>query len=109
MQRFGRVGRLRAGAEAEYERQHANVWPEVLEATKRAGVHNYTIFRYGQWLFSYFEMAEGCSLDDLGEAVETDEACQRWEELMRDLVEPLAESGDQIWWVPMKEVWHLPD
>jgi L-rhamnose mutarotase len=37
IQRLGRMATLRPGAEEEYDRLHAAVWPEMLEAIRRAG------------------------------------------------------------------------
>lgn len=106
MQRFGRVLRLRPGAEAEYERQHAAVWPEVLQAIRESGIRNYSIYRYGPWMFSYFEMADGASLEEAGRVIAASEACGRWEKLMQTLQEPLPESTSGSWWVDMPEVFH---
>ena len=47
--------RLKAGAEARYEEDHRNVWPDVLEANRRVGVTKYVIFRDGLDLFHYIE------------------------------------------------------
>lgn len=107
MQRIGRIRRLKAGAEAEYERFHRAVWPEVLAAIQRAGIRRYTIFRHGEWLFSYFELPEGMSLDSVGKALAEDEACRRWEVLMDQLVDRSScESED---WQLMREVFHVDD
>ncbi len=108
VQRFGRVLRLREGAEAEYERLHAQIWPEVLKTIRRAGIRNYSIYRYGQWLFSYFELPEGVSLEDVGAVCTRSEACSRWEKEMHAFQEPLPESQGEVWWVPMKEVFNCP-
>jgi L-rhamnose mutarotase len=51
MARYARVLRLRAGAEDEYDRLHAAVWPEVLDAIRRMGIGTYSMFRYHRWLF----------------------------------------------------------
>lgn len=40
---------------AEYERYHAAVWPEVLARLTANNVHNYSIYRHGDLLFSYYE------------------------------------------------------
>jgi len=106
MQRYGRVLKLRSGMEAEYERLHAAVWPEVLMATSRAGIRNYSIYRYRQLLFSYFELPEGVTLEDVGRVCADSEECLRWEKLMQTLQEPLPESEDAAWWVAMPEVFH---
>ena len=110
MQRFGRVLRLREGAEPEYDRMHEEVWPEVLAAISTSRIRDYTIFRYDRWLFAYFELPDDVSLERVGKEWSANPACRRWETLMQQLQEPLPESDENIWWVPMKEVWHLsPD
>ena len=39
----------------EYVEAHGKVWPEMLDALRRAGIRNYTIFRNGTQMFGYFE------------------------------------------------------
>lgn len=107
MRRFASVLRLREGADAEYERYHAAVWPEVLGIIRQGGVHSYSIYRYGRWLFSYFEAADDFSPEAFGTLYMADETCRRWEALMQTLQEPLPESGEGGWWVGMKEVFHV--
>jgi L-rhamnose mutarotase len=46
---------VRPGYEAEYQRRHDEIWPEMIEALKSAGISNYNIFRHGLLLFGYFE------------------------------------------------------
>lgn len=104
MQRYGRILKLKNGAEAEYERYHTNVWPEVLETIRKSGIRNYTIFRYKRWLFSYFELPAEIPLEDVARVTDASEACRKWEKIMHSLQEPLPESGPENWWVPMKEV-----
>ena len=106
--RFGRVLRLREGVYEEYRKHHQAVWPEVLEDIRRAGITEYTIFHYDGWLFSYFELAEGKTLDDVAEVVCNSPRSQEWEAFMHTLQEPLPESGDEVWWVPMEEVFRYP-
>ena len=109
MKRIGRVVKLREGAEADYERYHSEIWPKVLETIKKSGIKNYTIFRYDRWLFSYFELPAGITIAGVERVTSRCEACRRWEELMHKLQEPLPESGETFWWVPMNEVWHGED
>jgi len=106
MKRFGSVLRLREGAEEDYERYHAAVWPEVLAVIRQGGARNYSIYRYGRWLFSYFEAAVDFSPEDFSALYMASETCRRWEALMQTLQEPLPESGEGGWWVAMKEVFH---
>jgi L-rhamnose mutarotase len=107
MQRFGRVLKLQPGKGAEYDRQHATVWPDVLAAIDRSGIRNYSLYRYHQWLFAYCELPDGLSQDEVGRVIADDEACARWETLMHELQEPLPESQGAAWWVAMPEVFHL--
>ena len=72
----------------------------------RSGIRNYSIYRYRQWLFSYFELPEGMTLEQTGQSWVASEACLRWETLMQTLQEPLPESDGAGWWVPMPEVFH---
>lgn len=108
MQRFGRVLHLRDGMEETYEKLHANVWPDVLKAISSSGISNYSIFRYQKWLFSYFELSDDLSMDDASQIFKHNDACQKWEAIMHDFQEPLPESQENLWWVPMREVWHFP-
>lgn len=107
MKRFGKVLRLREGAESEYERMHKEVWPDVVQAIGRAGICNFTIFRYDRWLFCYFELPDQVSAEDAGRQIASNPLCVEWENLMHRLQEPLPESSGLNWWVEMKEIFHL--
>jgi len=108
MQRFGRVLKLKAGAEKEYERQHAAVWPEVLAAIRKSGIRNYSIYRYGNLVFSFFELPDGLSIAEAGRVIASTKKCAEWEEFMHKLQAPLPESqpGSGSWWVDMPEIFH---
>ena len=58
MERIGFVMRLLPGAEAEYRRRHAAVWPEMLAELQAAGARNYSIFLRGEDLFGYLEVED---------------------------------------------------
>ncbi len=55
MQRFCFTFTLRPGSEAEYQRRHDEIWPEMVEALQQAGIHNYTLFRRGLDVIAYAE------------------------------------------------------
>ena len=68
----------------EYVIAHANVWPEMLQALRDAGISNYTIFRDGDQVFGYFES------DDLEAAaayMKAQEVNARWQDAMAELLE----------------------
>jgi L-rhamnose mutarotase len=46
---------VRPGYEDEYKKRHDEIWPEMVDALRKAGVSNYNIFRHGLTLFGYFE------------------------------------------------------
>ena len=54
-QRIASVIGLPAENVEEYERLHAEVWPDVLARIAASNVTNYSIYRHGDLLFSYFE------------------------------------------------------
>ena len=55
MAQYAWVLEVRPGYEEEYKRRHDEIWPEMLDALKEAGIRNYTIFRHGLTLFGFFE------------------------------------------------------
>src|SRR5438132_1416845 len=55
MRRYGSVIGVKPEGVAEYERLHADTWPEVLATIHAANMRNYSIFRFGNLLFAYFE------------------------------------------------------
>ena len=70
---------VRPGYEEEYRKRHDEIWPEMLDALRSAGIRNYNIFRHGLTLFGYFET------DDLAatrEALANDPVNVRWAEWM---------------------------
>ena len=55
MASYAWVLEVRPGYEDEYRRRHDEIWPEMLETLRAAGISNYSIFRHGLTLFGYFE------------------------------------------------------
>ena len=51
MERVAFAMKLLPGAETEYRRRHAAVWPEMLEALRAAGARDYSIYLHGDDLF----------------------------------------------------------
>lgn len=75
--------RLKAGMQAEYKRRHDEIWPEMLELMRQAGIRNYTIWNDGEDLFGYFEVADfaACS-----RTISASEVKKRWDDYMGDLI-----------------------
>jgi L-rhamnose mutarotase len=85
------VLRVRPDKIEEYIRAHRDVWPEMLDALRGAGIRNYTIFRDGNRMFGYFEA------DDLaaaGRYLAQQEVSTRWQDAMAELlVERVPDGG----------------
>jgi L-rhamnose mutarotase len=74
---------VRPGYEDEYKARHDDIWPEMLDALRKAGIRNYSIFRHGLTLFGYFET------DDLADTIAMlakDPVNARWSESMAPLM-----------------------
>ena len=56
MKRVGFLLKVKEDRIEEYKRHHKAVWPEMLDALRRTGWHNYSLFmRDDGLLFGYFE------------------------------------------------------
>ena len=55
MKHYAWILEVRPGYEEEYKKRHDEIWPEMVEMLREAGLRNYNIFRHGLKLFGYFE------------------------------------------------------
>jgi len=83
-QRSAFVLRVRPNKIDAYIDAHRNVWPEMLQALRDAGVRNYTIFRAGNEMFGYFEADD---LERTASDLERQEVNARWQDTMAQLLE----------------------
>ena len=103
MQRIGFVMGLRPGAEAEYRRRHAAVWPEMLAELRAAGAHNYSIFLYGDRLFGYLEVED---LARFQRSLAGSETNAQWQKDMTALIDPMTDP-ETGFHEQLEEVFHL--
>jgi L-rhamnose mutarotase len=94
---------LKAGFEKEYEKRHREIWPELVELLKAAGVSNYSIFwdKDTNVLYAYQEVSGEGGSQDLG----TTEIVKKWWAYMADIMESNADNSPVS--VPLQEVFHL--
>ena len=59
MEHMAWKGRIKPGCKAEYQRRHAEIWPEMIKVLKEAGICNYSIFYCKDELFGYYECEKG--------------------------------------------------
>ena len=89
-QRSAFILRVRPECVDEYVKAHREVWPEMLDALRGAGIRNYSIFRAGYEMFGYFEA------DDLDAAegfLAQQDICVRWQDAMAHLLEERVPDG----------------
>ena len=99
------IGVRPEGAE-EYARLHADVWPGVLAKLTECGIRNYSIFRYGDLLFSCFEYV-GEDYDADMARMAQDPTTQDWWAVCKPLQQPVPEAGPDDWWLELPELFHL--
>jgi L-rhamnose mutarotase len=103
MIRKGSVMKLYPGMAEEYERRHANLWPELIESIRRDGCKSYTIFHDPKtdFLFEYLEIED----EEIWAKRGGDETTQKWWDYMADIMETNADNSPVCY--KINEVFHL--
>ena len=106
MKRIGFQLKVKADKVAEYKRHHETVWPEMLEALRRTGWQNYSLFlRDDGLLFGYFETAHDFQTALSGMVNEA--INEKWQAFMAPFFEsPDGAPADQMM-LELTEVFHL--
>ena len=105
VQRIASVINLDPEGIEEYEQLHAAVWPAVLAKISECNIQNYSIYRYGVLLFSYFEYV-GEDMDGDMELMGQDPNTQDWWAVCKPLQRPVSEILEDEWWHTLPEVFH---
>ena len=85
MERFAWKGYIKPGMEVEYKRRHDEIWPEMLEVLKAAGIRNYSIWSNGHEVFGYYECEQGVAFAEKTQAESP--VVDKWNEYMRDVLD----------------------
>jgi len=107
IRRFGQVLGLKREKLAAYRAYHEEIWPEIAQAIREAGIENYSIFyREGQ-LFGYYEYhgppeEYEARMDALARAPRMRE----WWDVMEAMQIPDPDRVPGTWWSDMDEVFH---
>jgi L-rhamnose mutarotase len=106
VKRIAFVLKVREDKLEEYKIHHRGVWPEMLDALRRSGWNNYTLFmRKDGLLFGYFETPRDFQTALAGMAGE--EVNARWQEFMAPYFEVLQGGRADESMVELEEVFHL--
>lgn len=105
MRRFAAVIGMKPEHRAEYEKLHSDVWPAVLAQIKTSNIRNYSIYRYGEFLFSYFEYVGQDFEADMA-AMAADPTTQKWWGVCKPLQTPVSDRAQGEWWADIQEIFH---
>ena len=91
------------GRQAEYERRHRPIWPELEQTLKDHGVRTYTIFLDEQTrqLFGYVEIEDEARWAAIAET----EICRKWWTHMREIMP--SNPDDSPVAAELREVFHI--
>ncbi|SDU27658.1 L-rhamnose mutarotase [Verrucomicrobium sp. GAS474] len=91
------------GNEAEYERRHSPIWPELEEVLRQHGVSNYSIFLHPETrqLFGYAEIED----ETRWKAIAETPICRKWWAHMSEIMPSNPDHSPVS--CPLVEVFHL--
>ncbi len=106
MPRVGFILKVKEDLIEEYKEHHKNVWPEMLEALRQTGWHNYSLFmREDGMLFGYFETPE--SMEAAQAAMAETEINAKWQDMMGPYFEIPEGAHPDASFIELEEVFHL--
>ena len=96
--------KLHAGFEAEYQKRHDKLWPELEELLKTTGISEYSIFLDSETnsLFSVLKAEDPSALNNLP----SKPVMQKWWDYMKDIMECHPDNSPVS--ISLKEVFYLP-
>lgn len=94
---------LNKGFEAEYKKRHEEIWTEIKDLLKDAGVANYSIFLDEETgvLFGVLD----CHDKNKYQNIPLQPIMQKWWDYMKDLMQTNEDNSPVI--ISLKEVFHL--
>lgn len=85
MEKYAWKAILKEGKKEEYIRRHKEIWPELVEVLKSAGIENYSIWLCGNELFGYYECSKGIQF--AGKVQAESPVVAKWNVYMDDVME----------------------
>ncbi len=83
MEKYAWKAKIQPGTLEEYIKRHDEIWPEMTEELKKAGIRNYTIWNTEDELFGYYE----CDSVEYASKVQREsEIVKKWDEYMKDII-----------------------
>jgi L-rhamnose mutarotase len=103
METIAFVMQLRPGCEEEYKRRHDEIWPELVEELRAAGISDYSIFLHPQTLQLFGVLKR--TADHRMEQLPQTEVMQKWWRYMADIMDTEADHSPVS--IPLEQVFHL--
>ena len=105
MTRIGFILKVKADRVEEYKARHKAVWPDMLQALRETGWHNYSLFmREDGLLFGYLETDD---FDAARAGMDGREVNARWQAEMAPFFEALEGKRPDEGFIRLDEVFHL--
>ncbi len=106
MKRVGFLFKVKSERLAEYKAHHQAVWSDMLDALRRTGWHNYSLFaRSDGLIFGYFETPESLQAAQAG--MEKEQVNARWQAFMAPFFEALGGLRPDQSMLELEEIFHL--
>jgi L-rhamnose mutarotase len=90
-----------------YDDYHKNVWPEIKDSLKDAGILDMEIYRTGNRLFMILKVIPDFSFENKAKLDQANPKVQEWESLMSKFQKPLEWSKPGEKWLLMERVFKL--
>ena len=103
MKRFAFKMKLKPGCKAEYKKRHDQIWPELQQLLKNAGISDYSIFldEESNTLFAVQKIDGAQGSQDLGKT----EIVQKWWAYMADIMETNPDNSPVS--IALEEIFYL--
>jgi L-rhamnose mutarotase len=104
MQTHAFTMQLKPGFEAEYQRRHDEIWPELADLLHEAGVSDYSIFldEKSLVLFGVLKRTDNHTMDDLPNTP----LMKKWWAYMADIMDTNPDNSPVA--TPLKPVFYMP-
>src|SRR5688572_16877652 len=92
------------GLEAEYQKRHDEIWPELVTLLKETGISEYSIYLDPETnsLFGVLKADDPSALNNLP----SNQVMQKWWAYMKDIMESNSDNSPVS--ISLKEVFYLP-
>ena len=96
--------KLSSGDVEEYKRRHDQIWPELVEVLRQAGVSDYSIFydEETQTLFAFQKLSQNNTAAKLPQ----NPTVRKWWDYMNDGIMEYDQKNEPVS-IPLREVFHM--